>query len=316
MSRPARACRIAALLTDMNQPLASAAGNAVEVAYAVDYLTGTRARGALPRGHRRARRRRCWCSADSPRSTREGEARIEEAIASGRAAEAFGRMVAALGGPADFARALRASSSRRRPSCGRFDPKGAGIVQAIATRELGVAVVAIGGGRTSPEQRIDHAIGLSELAAHRRAASATAARSPSCTPARRSSSAMPPRRRAAGVPARRRAGGARARHRRAHRSRPMSFLVAITAWDPQPWLERFRKLMPERRVVRPRRALRSGRGRAMPPPGSTRPAASPALPNLKALFSLGAGVDHLLGDPAAARACRSCASSTRTSPTA
>src|SRR3954447_16553812 len=31
-----------ALLTDMNQPLASAAGNAVEVAYAVDYLTGRR----------------------------------------------------------------------------------------------------------------------------------------------------------------------------------------------------------------------------------------------------------------------------------
>jgi hypothetical protein len=31
-----------ALLTDMNQPLASAAGNAIEVAYVVDYLTGRR----------------------------------------------------------------------------------------------------------------------------------------------------------------------------------------------------------------------------------------------------------------------------------
>ena len=35
-------------------------------------------------------------------NTDDGRARIEEAFSSGRAAEAFGRMVTALGGPADF----------------------------------------------------------------------------------------------------------------------------------------------------------------------------------------------------------------------
>jgi thymidine phosphorylase len=38
-------------------------------------------------------------------------------------------------------------------------------VQAVATREVGLAVVALGGGRTRPQDAIDHAVGFSELAA-------------------------------------------------------------------------------------------------------------------------------------------------------
>ena len=40
-----------------------------------------------------------------------------------------------------------------------------GIVQSIATRDVGVAVVALGGGRTRPQDPIDHAVGLTDLAA-------------------------------------------------------------------------------------------------------------------------------------------------------
>jgi glyoxylate/hydroxypyruvate reductase len=80
----------------------------------------------------------------------------------------------------------------------------------------------------------------------------------------------------------------------------VSFLVAITAWDPQPWIERFRRLMPEREVV----ALGEGFDPAAVryvaswkhPPGSLA-----SLPNLQVLFSLGAGVDHLMGDRALPR---------------
>ena len=36
----ARGCKTGALITDMNEPLASAAGNALEVRNAVDFLTG------------------------------------------------------------------------------------------------------------------------------------------------------------------------------------------------------------------------------------------------------------------------------------
>ncbi len=76
----------------------------------------------------------------------------------------------------------------------------------------------------------------------------------------------------------------------------MSFLVAITAWEPQPWLDRVRGLMPERRVFGLREAFDPAEVRYVAswkhPPGSLA-----ALPNLQVLFSLGAGVDHLIGDP-------------------
>jgi thymidine phosphorylase len=155
--------RIAALLTDMNQPLASAAGNAVEVAYAADHLTGRRRE---PRFHAVtvALGAEMLVLGGLAASVREGEERIEEAFASGRAAEVFGRMVAALGGPADFVE--HSDKYLTPPPIVRpVHVETAGFVREIATRELGMAVVAIGGGRMRPEQTIDHAMGLSALAA-------------------------------------------------------------------------------------------------------------------------------------------------------
>jgi glyoxylate/hydroxypyruvate reductase len=75
----------------------------------------------------------------------------------------------------------------------------------------------------------------------------------------------------------------------------MNLLVAITSWEPEPWIERFRRLLPERRVLgmsepfdpRDIRYVASWKH----PPGSLA-----ALPNLAAVFSLGAGVDHLMAD--------------------
>jgi thymidine phosphorylase len=154
---------IAALLTDMNQPLASAAGNVVEVAYALDYLTGRRRE---PRFHAVtvALGAEMLLLGKLASSYREAEARIEEAIASGGAAEKFARMVAALGGPADFVERSGAHLAEA-PVVRAVHADRPGFVQEIATRDIGVAVVAVGGGRTSPEQRIDHAVGVSGLAA-------------------------------------------------------------------------------------------------------------------------------------------------------
>jgi glyoxylate/hydroxypyruvate reductase A len=75
----------------------------------------------------------------------------------------------------------------------------------------------------------------------------------------------------------------------------MTLLVAITGWDATPWIERFRRLMPERRVV----TLDDSFAREdvhyvatwKHPHGALK-----GLPNLKAIFSLGAGVDHLFSD--------------------
>ena len=75
----------------------------------------------------------------------------------------------------------------------------------------------------------------------------------------------------------------------------MTLLVALT-WDPEPWVERFSRLLPERRVVvlgEPfdRRAVHYVVTWG-PTPGSLS-----GLPNLEVIFSLGAGVDHLMSYP-------------------
>jgi thymidine phosphorylase len=151
-----------ALLTDMNEPLASAAGNAVEVAYIVDYLTGRRRE---PRFHGVTVALSAEMLVLGRLAANEAEARgrIEEAIASGRAAETFQRMVAALGGPED----LLESPGRHlaaAPVVRPVHPEGAGHVTRIATRDVGIAVVALGGGRTRPQDPVDHAVGLTDLA--------------------------------------------------------------------------------------------------------------------------------------------------------
>jgi len=76
----------------------------------------------------------------------------------------------------------------------------------------------------------------------------------------------------------------------------MTILVAIRGWDEAPWLERLRVALPGREIVTPQtigdRAAVDYALSWRHPPGSLA-----ALPNLKAIFSLGAGVDHLFGDP-------------------
>lgn len=77
----------------------------------------------------------------------------------------------------------------------------------------------------------------------------------------------------------------------------MTLLVAITAWEVAPWVERFRRLLPDRPVVALGEAVDPADVRYAAawkhPPGSLA-----GLQNLRAIFSLGAGVDHLMDDPA------------------
>lgn len=152
----------AALMTDMNEPLASSAGNALEVAYAIDYLTGARC-------ERRFHEVTVALAAEMlvlgrlAASVPEARDRVEDVLASGRAAEVFARMVAALGGPGDLL-----DRPRRHLACASVvrpvEAETPGIVQAVATREVGLAVVALGGGRTRPQDVIDPAVGLTGLA--------------------------------------------------------------------------------------------------------------------------------------------------------
>ncbi len=75
----------------------------------------------------------------------------------------------------------------------------------------------------------------------------------------------------------------------------MSLLVAVT-WETQPWVERFKRHLPDRDIVVlgedfDRSAIRYVATWG-PKPGSLS-----NLPNLEAIFSLGAGVDHLMSYP-------------------
>jgi thymidine phosphorylase len=153
--------RTSALLTDMDQPLASVAGNALEVAYAIEYLTGVRRESRL---HETvlALGAEMLVLGRLARSSTTARARLERALADGSAAERFAAMVRALGGPRDLLdRPWK--HLERAPVCVPVLSTRAGVVGRIDTRQVGLAVVVLGGGRTRPQDAIDHAVGLSEL---------------------------------------------------------------------------------------------------------------------------------------------------------
>ena len=93
----------------------------------------------------------------------EAEAAVSKALDSGRAAEVFAAMVAALGGPADF---LTCSDAHlpAAPLVRPVFPHRNGLVVGQDTRAIGMAVVAMGGGRLRADQAVDHAVGFSDIA--------------------------------------------------------------------------------------------------------------------------------------------------------
>ena len=151
------------LITDMNQPLASAAGNAVETLHAIDHLLGA-AREPRVQEVVVALGAEMLLLGGLARDLAEGRRRIEAVLDSGAAAERFARMVSALGGPADLMERPR-QHLPEAPITLAVTPQQAGHVRAIDARAVGLTVVALGGGRTRPQDPIDHAVGLTRLAA-------------------------------------------------------------------------------------------------------------------------------------------------------
>ncbi|HLJ71462.1 MAG TPA: thymidine phosphorylase [Roseiarcus sp.] len=151
-----------ALITDMNEPLASAAGNAVEVLNAVEYLTGAR-RDARLHAVTKALGGQLLALGGLARDAAEGEAAMEKSLASGAAAERFERMVAMLGGPSGFLDKAP-SLLPKAPVLVAAPPARRGVVVEIDVRAVGMAVVAMGGGRARAADTIDPAVGFTALA--------------------------------------------------------------------------------------------------------------------------------------------------------
>jgi len=154
-------CQTTALLTDMNQVLASSAGNALEVREAVRFLTGEQ------RNPRLLEVTLALCSemlisGKLAASDTEARQKLMTVLDNGKAAEVFGRMVAAQQGPADFVE--RYDTYLPAPMLSKpVYADNPGIVSCMDTRALGLAVVAMGGGRQRASDSIDYSVGFSEM---------------------------------------------------------------------------------------------------------------------------------------------------------
>lgn len=150
-----------ALLTDMNEVLGDTVGNALEVLEAVDFLTG---------GKRESRLMQVTMALGGEMLMLAGEVgdmgeavtRMHSALDSGAAADCFGRMVAALGGPADIMENA-VSHLDVAPVEVAVYPATAGYVTAMDARAVGMALVAMKGGRTRADQSIDFGVGMTNF---------------------------------------------------------------------------------------------------------------------------------------------------------
>lgn len=155
-------CPTSALITDMSQPLADAAGNALEIRAVMESLTGARINPRLCEVVT-ALGGAALMQGGLAKDDTAGRAMISDALANGSAAEKFAQMVAVMGGPSDFTSSwqhlLPEATVLREVTAGKT-----GTIRAIDTRALGEAVVSLGGGRLRETDRIDPSVGLSGLA--------------------------------------------------------------------------------------------------------------------------------------------------------
>ena len=153
--------KTSALLTDMNEPLAPCAGNAIEVRCAIDYLTG-KSRPTRLHEVTLALAAELMVTAGVYADLAAARRGLERKLDDGSAAERFIRMVTLLGGPADLlekpekylrpAALVRPLLATREGVVGRYD-----------TRAVGMAVVSLGGGRVRAADAIDADVGLTDF---------------------------------------------------------------------------------------------------------------------------------------------------------
>ena len=152
-----------ALITDMDQVLGWTAGNALEMREAIDFLTGHAREPRLLEVTLALAAQLLTLAGLAP-SLADAERRALEALDGGAAAEHFARMVAGLGGPKNVL-ARRFAGLARAPVTIDVPAAAGGFVTAMDTRAIGLAVIALGGGRLHAADAVDHSVGYSHLRA-------------------------------------------------------------------------------------------------------------------------------------------------------
>ena len=151
---------VRALVTDMNEVLGTTAGNAVEIAESVRFLRNERRESRLNEVVL------ALCAEMLLITGLEEEreaavARCDDAVTSGRAAEAFAVMVHALGGPADFVDRYTAYLPVAPVT---VEVLADGYLSGVDTRGVGNAIIELGGGRRTVGQSLDLSVGFTGIA--------------------------------------------------------------------------------------------------------------------------------------------------------
>lgn len=150
-----------AVLTDMNQVLGKNVGNALEVAEAVEYLQGKNIDARLHQVTMEL------CSellviSNLAQDLTEAKQKLEKALSSGKALEIFAHMVSALGGPKDFVE----NYEKYLPKAKIIEPlfaQKSGYVAEMQTRNIGLSIIGLKGGRIRSDQKLDYTTGYTEF---------------------------------------------------------------------------------------------------------------------------------------------------------
>lgn len=144
-----------AVLTDMDQPLGLAIGNALEVREALDVLRGVGPADVRELSLVLATEMLALAGVGDPETCRE---KAEQVLDEGRALEKFREMVSAQGGDpqvVDHPDRMPAAAVRRP-----YLAKTSGVIHRIVSDQLGMASMVIGAGRRTKEDVIDPAAGI------------------------------------------------------------------------------------------------------------------------------------------------------------
>ncbi len=148
--------RVAAVISDMNQPLGRAVGNALEVIEAVETLKGRGPEDFAE--HCLAVAEQMLLLADAAPDEQTARRRLLDSLADGAALEKFGEWIEAQGGTRrvvdDYGVLPRASIVQDLPA-----PRD-GFIAGINAEQVGLTVVDLGGGRAKKEDAVDYAVGV------------------------------------------------------------------------------------------------------------------------------------------------------------
>src|SRR5262245_50053161 len=143
---------VVCLLTDMEQPLGYAVGNALEIREAVATITGQG-----PPDFSELVLDACarlLSLSDLELDVEEGRRRAQEALTNGSALEAYEKWIRAQGGDPDLSLLDTAPVVKEVVA-----PRG-GAVTALGALAVGIAALELGAGRRTKEDAIDHAVGV------------------------------------------------------------------------------------------------------------------------------------------------------------